>query len=232
MSTRLRRVAKAKARVGACGVGVVTALAVAGCGMGGGDATTASPAGASHDSGTAAAAQRDGGTGSSSPVKEQSTARASQPAQSQQPASPERNSHNPPRCHASELDVRIGHRGVATGQSHTDVILTNTSDHTCDLYGYPGVSVLDENKNQLGDPAERVAATESRRVALAPDGSASFTVVAGTGSGTGQCRPASSFLRVYPPNAYDPLDTELELRVCDHLFRTTTVAPGTDGSHP
>jgi hypothetical protein len=58
-----------------------------------------------------------------------------------------------PRCQAGELEVRLGPTGAAAGNYYATLLLTNSGNQTCHLRGYPRVSVLDANEQQLGPTA-------------------------------------------------------------------------------
>ena len=64
-----------------------------------------------------------------------------------------------PRCTASDLGVwlAVGQGNGAAGTIYYPLEFTNLSHHTCYLYGYPGVSALGRNGNQLGSPAAGAA---------------------------------------------------------------------------
>ena len=82
------------------------------------------------------------------------------------------------------------------------VTITNISNHTCYLVGWPGVSAVNSNLKQLGAAAVRDATIPRQVVDLAPGGTAHATlawvdaVVFNPGCG----RVTASFLNVYPPD--------------------------------
>lgn len=93
--------------------------------------------------------------------------------------------------------------GAAAGSEHLDIVLTNTSQRSCFLQGWPGVSlVTGGDGEQLGAAAEQDRSSAHATVTLAPGASAKALVTlaeAGNYS-SAQCDPerADGF-RVYPP---------------------------------
>lgn len=65
-----------------------------------------------------------------------------------------------------------------------------------------GVSLVNENGNQIGDPAERVADAEKPLVTLNPGDrtQAALTVANSDNLPDGECKDGATKLRVYPPN--------------------------------
>lgn len=104
-------------------------------------------------------------------------------------------------CNADELALALGEGSGAAGTFYYPITFTNTSDRTCTLFGYPGVSLVNDNGNQIGQPAERAPADEAT-VTLAP-GQVAQSNVGVPNSGNfpaGQCEDGATKLRVYPPN--------------------------------
>ena len=84
-----------------------------------------------------------------------------------------------PRCTASDLGVwlAVGQGNGAAGTIYYPLEFTNLSHHTCYLFGYPGVSALSRNGNQLGSPASWGSLRGARIVNLAP-GATAHTILA------------------------------------------------------
>lgn len=117
------------------------------------------------------------------------------------------------RCHTSMLDVglRAGHPGA--GQRYADLTLTNSSDRTCRIHGYPGLQLVGDNSTPLPTDVVRNTAHPAHTVVLAPGESASTTlhwgvVPTGDESTTGPCQPDPQRLRVIPPDETDSLSAE------------------------
>jgi hypothetical protein len=111
---------------------------------------------------------------------------------------------------------------------------TNLSHHTCTLYGFPGVSALSANGQQLGSPAYWDRTVKPGVVRLAPGGTG-YALLAYGNAVTGNCPPASKRLavelRVYPPdqraadNAYWPF-TACVAKGYTQFLRVRVIAPG------
>lgn len=108
------------------------------------------------------------------------------------------------RCHTAQLRAAVGRVDPGAGQRNFPVVLTNTSDRTCTLYGYPGAAFVDASGRQLGPDPERAPASP-RTVTLTPGGSAwaglSFSSPQISGART--ATPAA--LLVTPPDEREPL---------------------------
>lgn len=104
-------------------------------------------------------------------------------------------------CNADELSLTMGEGSGAAGTVFYPLIFTNTGDRTCNLYGYPGVSLVDNNGNMIGEPAERTPSTEAT-ITLEPGGKtqANMGVPNSSNFPEGQCKDGATKIRVYPPN--------------------------------
>lgn len=107
-------------------------------------------------------------------------------------------------CNADELSLSVApsEDGEAAGSRNYEVVLENTSGRICTLGGYPGVSLVDENGNQIGEPADRVEGAEETAVTLNP-GERVQSAIAMPNSDdfpAGECKDGATKLRVYPPN--------------------------------
>ncbi|MFE0792252.1 DUF4232 domain-containing protein [Streptomyces mutabilis] len=111
------------------------------------------------------------------------------------------------RCHTSELRAAVGRVDPGAGQRNFPIVLTNTSDRTCTLYGYPGAAFVGASGEQLGPDPERAPASPET-VTLTPGKSAwaglSFSSPQISGART--ATPAA--LLVTPPDEHDPIEVE------------------------
>jgi hypothetical protein len=110
-----------------------------------------------------------------------------------------------PTCNADELTLTLnGGEGGAAGSQSLGLVFTNTGSRECTLSGYPGVSLVNNNGNQIGSPAEQAPATNETTVTLPPNSFATalvtYPVEANFDPGT--CSDGATKLRVYPPNDY------------------------------
>jgi hypothetical protein len=127
-----------------------------------------------------------------------------------------------PRCTASDLGVwlAVGQGNGTAGTTYYPLEFTNLSHHTCYLYGYPGVSALGRNGNQLGSPADWGSLRGARVVNVAPGATAHtllgyHDVVVSTEPGCHQVNSAVE-LRVYPPGQRSATFAAFSFEVCSH----------------
>lgn len=108
------------------------------------------------------------------------------------------------RCHSSELRAAVGRVDPGAGQRNFPLVLTNTSERTCTVYGYPGAAFVDASGRQLGPDPDRAPASPTA-VTLTAGKSAwsglSFSSPQISGART--ATPAA--LLVTPPDEREPL---------------------------
>jgi len=91
----------------------------------------------------------------------------------------------------------------AAGSIFYNLELTNLSGHSCSLTGFPGVSAIDLNGNQLGSAASRDTTHPSKTITLAAGATATAVlriVEAGNFPSSNCGEVTAAGLRVYPPN--------------------------------
>lgn len=164
-------------------------------------------------------------SGSSQPGASGSTATASPSAASSSgntpavaspsPSSPA--AAGPAACPTSSLRVTEGVAQGYAGGVYVVIDFTNTSDRTCTLFGYPGVSfVTSPSGSQLGRAATRNPPTATL-VTLAPGGVAHAVLrVADAGNySPSACVPVTAhWVRVYPPNQFNAIYARYKTQVC------------------
>lgn len=114
-------------------------------------------------------------------------------------------------CNADELSLTLSPEGEgAAGTIEYQLTLKNTSARTCLLGGFPGVSLVNENGNMIGSPAERAKNYEEKKLTLAPAKEVMIKVsVSNSANFTdGQCKEGATRFRVYPPNDYGYVSTQ------------------------
>src|SRR5580658_7491419 len=118
-----------------------------------------------------------------------------------------------PRCSASNLGVwlAVDQGNGAAGMIYYPLEFTNLSQHTCYLYGYPGVSALSRNGKQLGSPASWGSLRGARIVNLAP-GATAHTLL------------AYHDVAVSTEPGCDPVNNPIALSVIPPDQRTATLA--------
>jgi hypothetical protein len=125
-------------------------------------------------------------------------------------------------CASQHLELHLGIAQGAAGSTYQVVVLTNRGAAACTLQGYPGVSFVDDNGNQVGKPAVRDPG-KLQAVTLAVGGSAHALLrepdpgVFGA-SGCGQT--VATQLRVYPPNQRQSLVIADRQTICTKGGRT------------
>lgn len=141
----------------------------------------------------------------------------------------------PAGCLASALQATLGIAQGAAGTLYQVVVLTNTSNSTCTLFGYPGVSfVSGVGGQQVGAAASRNPAEASTLVTLAPGGQAN-TLIALHDAGAyppSECQPTSvDWLRIYPPGDYGSIDVQYQAQTCastaEVIMSVTAIGTGT-----
>lgn len=142
--------------------------------------------------------------------------------QSQPPSQPPTTAAGPPsapatttlpddRCTTSDLAGSLKEGEPGAGQRYARLILTNTSDELCTIYGYGGAELQTANGDKLPTNLVRDESTTPTTVALAPGAAAQsqlhWGIVNGTGDNPGaHCQPDPGTLAVIPPDETTALD--------------------------
>jgi hypothetical protein len=116
--------------------------------------------------------------------------------------------------------VAVSQGSGAAGTIYYPLEFTNTSGHTCSLFGYPGVSAISRTGQQLGSPAGWGSLSGAQRVILAP-GATAHTILAYHDAAVSTepgCDPVSTTfeLRVYPPDQRLATYAAFDLEACSH----------------
>lgn len=172
-----------------------------------------------------------GGDGGSSPTGAGSTAPASSASTSPGGASgtstskpahtmpPERVRH---RCHTSQLTPSIQVRDSGAGHRHAVIVLTNTSDTACTIYGYGGMQLYGGDGDKVPTNLVRSDSREPRTYTLAPGDKARSAIqwssVPQGDEPTGKrCEPKAAVVHVTPPDERDNKTVPWKYGpVCDH----------------
>jgi len=132
-------------------------------------------------------------------------------------------------CGPGVLRAEIGGQQGGVGNVYTTLVLRNVGRVSCLTRGYPGVSLVDARGRQLGRSASRTAGF-TPLITLRPGGVASTVVhTLNPGVGTTNCLPPSSFVRVYPPDAYTALLAPARLSECIGVLAVRPLVAGTSG---
>jgi hypothetical protein len=124
----------------------------------------------------------------------------------------------PPRCGTAALTAWLGipGDGYAGGVGY-QLELSNISNHTCSLYGFPGVSALAPGGHQLGRAANRGHAVPNRLVTLGRGATAhaELQITDVTAFPPSSCGKTTAVaLRVYPPGATRSLEIPFTFQAC------------------
>jgi hypothetical protein len=183
--------------------------------------------------------------------------RTRSPSPSANPASPSDSPsgkptvHTQPRmpatqCPTSALRARVSRTrgGAAAGTSYVAVDFTNTSGHSCDMYGFPGVSFV------TGNPGRQIGAAASRQTTFGPEtvtlasGATAHAWLGLVNAGNfspSACGPVTAhWVKIYPPDQYTALYTRFTAQVCSKKVTVSTPliilpirpGPGAPGSVP
>ncbi len=164
------------------------------------------------------------------------TPRASASSTSAVPASSTAAPSSPAPCPTSSLGVKFGLSQGAAGSVYQVIDFTNTSNVTCTLYGYPGVSAGNGQPfTQVGLAASEMPTPPRKLVTLAPGGVANalLRVVNAGNYPSNKCAmvPTRS-LRIFPPNQTVPVYLHYSTQMCGKPVQTMSVSvvqPGSGG---
>ncbi|MFJ6669943.1 DUF4232 domain-containing protein [Actinosynnema sp. NPDC091369] len=110
-------------------------------------------------------------------------------------------------CQSVDLDIAFGRVEGAAGTVYREVVLTNRGLRTCVLRGFPGVSYVDSDGNQVGAAAVRVG--ERGALLTLPHGAAAVSDVGFAevdNFDPDVCRKTPVWgIRVFPPDETVPL---------------------------
>jgi Domain of unknown function (DUF4232) len=192
----------------ACAAALVTA-----CG--------ASPSPPAAPTRTASAATAAGASAATPPAAASPAAATPAPATSAAQA-------GPAPCPTRSLGVKAGISQGTAGSTYTVIDFTNTSNVTCTLYGYPGVSLAGGKPvTQIGLAATESHATARVLVTLAPGAVANalLQIVHAGNYAAARCGPATAdYLQIYPPNQTTPVYIGYTSPACSKPVQILTVS--------
>jgi hypothetical protein len=136
-------------------------------------------------------------------------------------------------CVRSDVKFGVSQGSGAAGTFTYLLRFTNTSRHTCTLFGFPGVTAVNRHDRQLGSPAARVSGAPLRAVVLRR-GWTGHAVLRITDAGfipRRLCRPAAARgLHVILPSRVFPGHVRLRFLACSRpgtiYMRVQRVQPG------
>lgn len=128
----------------------------------------------------------------------------------------------PTGCASSALKavVKASQGGAAAGSVYLPVDFTNTSNTTCTMFGYPGISFVTQPSgggSQLGRPAQRSTTAPATPVTLTPGAVAHATLqIANAGNySPSDCKPITAhWIKIFPPNQFAAIYVPFTTEVC------------------
>jgi hypothetical protein len=168
--------------------------------------------------------------GSTTPAKTSTQKDKTSKSQPKKTTTPSKSTNTTPpattvsACTFGDLRVAFGAYEGTAGTTYLPIQFTNVSTTTCTIGGYPGVSALGANDQQIGPSAVRTTGQSYGLVTLAPGATASaaysFIVVQNAPSST--CLPeTATALKIYPPNSYSSVSLPFSGQLCStHSFPT------------
>jgi hypothetical protein len=122
----------------------------------------------------------------------------------------------PSGCLASGLQAALGVSQGTAGTIYQVIVLTNTSNATCTLYGYPGVSfVTGAGGSQVGAPASKNPVVAKALVTLAAGAKADVLLAVHDAGAIANCKITSvNWLRIYPPGDYGSIYVQYKTQAC------------------
>jgi Protein of unknown function (DUF4232) len=120
------------------------------------------------------------------------------------------------RCTAAMLAGTVEPTDSGAGNRYVTLIVRNTSQQPCTLWGYGGLELLNSTRQPIPTNAERNLDPGPTLVTLAPGGEAGKTLhwsVVATGDEPveGPCQPQAKAINVLPPDETQPFTVDYEL---------------------
>lgn len=142
------------------------------------------------------------------------------------------------RCHTTELQALLKPGGGGAGHAGLILVLTNTGQRSCDVYGYVGMRLLASGASPMPTTVKRgggylFSDPGPALVKLAPGQAASagveWSTVPGPGDPTTGC-PMSAALEITPPDETAHLVVSRAIGACQQgTLQTTALQPGVNG---
>lgn len=126
-----------------------------------------------------------------------------------QPSNTSTDTANPTACLANQLSVTtVSNNKDAAGTLSFDLVFMNTSNKTCMMAGYPGVSLVNSNGIGVGAPADPTTGMQADVITLMNGQSAKASVYYGDKGNysAGTCSENASEVRVYVPGETQYID--------------------------
>jgi len=142
------------------------------------------------------------------------------------------------RCHTTELQALLKPGGGGAGHAGLILVLTNTGQRSCDVYGYVGMRLLASGASPMPTTVKRgggylFSDPGPALVKLTPGQAASsgveWSTVPGPGDPSTGC-PMSAALEITPPDETAHLVVGRAIGACQQgTLQTTALQPGANG---
>jgi hypothetical protein len=136
-----------------------------------------------------------------------------------------------PRCRLHQLSLAKPKMNGAAGTIRLRFVFTNSSSSTCKLFGFPGMQMLNKNRNPIPTHVHRgtgngVPAEPETDVVMTPGQHGSFYAgYSDVPTGSEKCR-LSSFVEVTPPNDFKHFTQALRIQPCGGKITVSPVVHG------
>jgi uncharacterized protein DUF4232 len=119
-------------------------------------------------------------------------------------------------CTTNQLTASVLPGNGAAGTEYYTLSLTNDSQQSCTITGYPGVSLVNAGGGQLGPAANRdtVSTASTLTLGLGQAGYATLALPNPGNYAAGTCSAASTGLKIYPPGQTTSLLTNFAAQAC------------------
>jgi hypothetical protein len=161
-------------------------------------------------------------------IQASSSTSAAAPAAASSAASSPAAPSGPAGCLATGLKAQLGLSQGTAGTIYQVIVLTNTSNATCTLYGYPGVSfVTGIGGSQIGKPASKNPVVAKALVTLTPGAKADVLLAVHDAGAVPNCKITPvHWLRIYPPGDYSSVYVQYNTQACaNHGISIMSVSP-------
>jgi Domain of unknown function (DUF4232) len=136
-----------------------------------------------------------------------------------------------PRCRLHQLSLAQPKMNGAAGTIRLRFVFTNTSSSACHLFGFPGMQMLNKNRNPIPTHVHRgtghnVPPEPEATVVMTPGQHGSFYAgYSDVPTGNAKCR-TSAFVEVTPPNDFKHFTQKLSITTCGGNITVSPVVHG------
>ena len=136
-----------------------------------------------------------------------------------------------PTCATSQLTASLGGSDAGAGNVYRYLLLTNHSGSSCEVTGFPGLSLLNAQGGEIGAPATFDHSFAYTPVVLTGGQTASATIHT-LNSGATSCQGTSTSLRIYPPDNTASLLIPGQVMLCGNQLSVSPFTAGSTGNPP